>query len=129
MVFRFVENEEFSLVTPSDEQDGLWFGNILWNGVQVSRFGLNSNLLNRHAFICGMTGSGKTNTLFKLIEGIDTPFMVIEPVKGEYRSLKGQYSDMHIWTMRTSDKVDQTVQAASHQSVLVPGRRQPVVSY
>ena len=107
--FRFVENEEFSLVTPSDEQDGLWFGNILWNGVQVSRFCLNSNLLNRHAFICGMTGSGKTNTLFKLIEGIDTPFMVIEPVKGEYRSLKGQYSDMHIWTMRTSDKVDQTV--------------------
>lgn len=107
--FRFVENEEFSLVAPSSEENGLWFGNILWNGRQVSKFSLNADLLNRHAFICGMTGSGKTNTLFKLMEGIDVPFMAIEPVKGEYRSLKEQYNDLHIWTMRTSDKVDQTV--------------------
>lgn len=107
--FRFVENEAFSLVTPAREEDGLWLGHILWNGKQVSKFCLNSDLLNRHAFICGMTGSGKTNTLFKLIEGVDVPFMAIEPVKGEYRSLQGQYHDVHIWTMRTSDKVDQTV--------------------
>lgn len=107
--FRFVENEEFSLVAPSNEENGLWFGNILWNSKQVSKFCLNPDLLNRHAFICGMTGSGKTNTLFKLIESIDVPFIAIEPVKGEYRSLQGQYEDIHIWTMRTSDKVDQTI--------------------
>lgn len=107
--FRFVANEEFTLVAPSSDENGLWLGNILWNGKQVSKFCLNSDLLNRHAFICGMTGSGKTNTLFKLIEGVDVPFVAIEPVKGEYRSLQGQYNDLHIWTMRTSDKVDQTV--------------------
>lgn len=107
--FRFVENESFSLVSPSNNESGLWFGNTLWNGTQVSKFCISPNLLNRHAFICGMTGSGKTNTLFRIIEGIDVPFVAIEPVKGEYRSLRGHYHDLHIWTTRTSDKVDQTV--------------------
>lgn len=107
--FRFVENERFSLVPPTVEEDGLCFGNILWNGAQVSQFRMHPNLLNRHAFICGMTGSGKTNTLFRLLEGVNVPFMAIEPVKGEYRSLRGHYPDIHIWTTRTSDKVDETV--------------------
>lgn len=107
--FRFVENERFSLVPPAEDEGGLYFGNILWNGTQVSQFRIHPNLLNRHAFICGMTGSGKTNTLFRLIEGVDVPFMAIEPVKGEYRSLRGHYPDIHIWTTRTSDKVDETV--------------------
>lgn len=107
--FRFVENERFSLMPPTGDEGGLWFGNILWNGAQVSQFRIHPNLLNRHAFICGMTGSGKTNTLFRLLEGMNVPFMAIEPVKGEYRSLRGHYPDLHIWTTRTSDKVDETV--------------------
>ena len=49
------------------------------------------------------SSAGKTNTLFKIIEEIAAPFLVIEPVKGEYRSLLGEYPDTRIWTMRTSD--------------------------
>lgn len=46
--------------------------------------------MNRHAFICGMTGSGKTNTVHHLLSSIgDFPYLVIEPVKGEYHSLPG----------------------------------------
>ena len=46
--------------------------------------------MNRHTFICGMTGSGKTNTVHHLLSSIgDIPYLVIEPVKGEYHSLPG----------------------------------------
>lgn len=101
--FEFVENEEFSLSSPGTDGDGLEIGSILWNGAEISRFRLPRQALNRHAFVCGMTGAGKTNTLFKIIEEIAAPFLVIEPVKGEYRSLLGEYPDTRIWTMRTSD--------------------------
>lgn len=46
--------------------------------------------MNRHTFICGMTGSGKTNTVHHLLSSIGNfPYLVIEPVKGEYHSLPG----------------------------------------
>ena len=41
-----------------------------------------------HCFICGSTGSGKSNTTYKLLEEFyenDITFLVIEPAKGEYR--------------------------------------------
>lgn len=100
--FEFVENEAFSLISPEGPDKGIYVGNILCNGTEISRFYLPGQVLNRHAFICGMTGAGKTNTLFKIMEEIQVPFLVIEPVKGEYRSLLGKYGDMDIWTMRVS---------------------------
>ena len=50
-------------------------------------------LFNRHAFIAGVPGSGKTNTMQYLVTTLwcDTkypiPFLVLEPAKQEYRSL------------------------------------------
>lgn len=46
--------------------------------------------LTRHAFVAGVTGFGKTNTIFHLLEQAAArrvPFLVIEPAKAEYRSL------------------------------------------
>lgn len=46
--------------------------------------------LTRHAFVAGLTGSGKTNTLMHLLTEAgtaDVPFLVIEPAKTEYREL------------------------------------------
>ncbi len=43
-----------------------------------------------HTFIAGTNGSGKSNTIFKLLEELmqaDIPFMVIEPAKGEYKNI------------------------------------------
>lgn len=100
--FSFSENENFSLSSPGDDQQGVEIGNILWNGVPFSDFRLPPDRLNRHAFICGMTGAGKTNTMFGIITGLDVPFSVIEPVKGEYRALKSVYPDLKIWTMNTA---------------------------
>ena len=107
--FEFVENEEFSLLSPGTEENSLNIGNILWNGTQISQFYLPQEKLNRHTFICGMTGAGKTNTLFEIIENISVPFLVIEPVKGEYRALAGVYPNTKIWTMRTSEATSENV--------------------
>src|SRR5205085_4534905 len=48
--------------------------------------------LTKHALVVGVTGSGKTNTCFRLLEqawagGRGVPFLVIESAKSEYRSL------------------------------------------
>lgn len=51
-------------------------------------FGLSEYDLNKHTFVCGITGSGKTNTVKKILEAVDKPFMVIEPAKKEYRNIQ-----------------------------------------
>ncbi len=47
--------------------------------------------LNRHVLIAGVSGSGKSNTCMRLLLAAhragNTPFLVIEPVKREYRTL------------------------------------------
>lgn len=59
-------------------------------------FGLSEEDLNKHVFVCGITGSGKTNTIKKILESVNEPFLVIEPVKKEYRNIK---KDIEVYTM------------------------------
>ncbi len=107
--FEFVENDEFSLVSPSGNENGFETGKILWNSQRFAPFYLSREAFNRHAFVCGMTGSGKSNTIFNIIQGINLPCVVIEPVKGEYRALRAIYSDMKVWTMKAGDTSDSSV--------------------
>lgn len=51
-------------------------------------FALSENDLNKHTFICGITGSGKTTTVKEILRNCEKPFMVIESAKKEYRSIK-----------------------------------------
>lgn len=56
--------------------------------LEMLPFGIPKDELTKHAFVGGITGSGKTNTIFTILSGIqDTPFLVIEPAKNEYREL------------------------------------------
>lgn len=43
--------------------------------------------LNKHVFVTGVTGAGKTTTCLNLLLESDMPFLVIEPAKTEYREL------------------------------------------
>lgn len=52
---------------------------------------LPQKLLNKHAFVCGVPGAGKTNTMLHLCyllwKKCNIPFLVLEPAKKEYRAL------------------------------------------
>lgn len=50
-------------------------------------FGLSYKDLNKHTFICGLTGSGKTTTVKKILIEAKKPFLVIESAKKEYRNI------------------------------------------
>ena len=55
--------------------------------------------LDKHTFIAGVTGSGKTTTCHRILSESNVPFLVIEPAKTEYRILKNLYEDLLIFTL------------------------------
>ena len=55
--------------------------------LQNMPFALSHLDLNKHTFICGITGSGKTTTIKKILKEAKKPFLVIEAAKKEYRNL------------------------------------------
>lgn len=62
---------------------------------------LDLNSLASHCFITGTTGSGKSNTVYQLLDRLieqRIPFLVIEPAKGEYKRQFSQYPDIRIYT-------------------------------
>ncbi len=68
-------------------------------------YAVQRNDLTRHAFVAGVTGSGKTTTIFHLLEELhraDVNFLVIEPAKREYRLLlkhPGLEARLHVFTL------------------------------
>lgn len=56
---------------------------------------LKRDSLTMHTFITGSTGSGKSNTVYEILRQLwvmyDIPFLVIEPAKGEYKNIFGQF--------------------------------------
>ena len=55
--------------------------------------------LSSHIFVTGSTGSGKSNTVYQLLDQLhqnDVNFMVIEPAKGEYKNIFGHHEDVTV---------------------------------
>ena len=81
-------------------------GKILYNMQPTQNdYSLDVDILKKHLFIAGVTGSGKTTTVKKIInelQGLDSkiPFLIIEPVKSEYgkyiKSIAGCYIDVGV---------------------------------
>lgn len=97
------EEVEFGLNYQNDidEDNKLPLGNLVQNGkildsIQVY---LDKRELDKHIFIAGVTGAGKTTTCQKILLRSETPFLVIEPAKTEYRILTKRYDDILIFTL------------------------------
>jgi hypothetical protein len=59
---------------------------------------LDRDSLAMHTFVTGSTGSGKSNTVYEILKQLrnvyGTPFLVIEPAKGEYKDVFGGREDV-----------------------------------
>ena len=70
------------------EQKAISMGKLLWSGSSTDiHVSLPLDTLSRHALVCGVNGSGKTNTVLSILDGFmraNRPFFVIEPAKTEY---------------------------------------------
>jgi hypothetical protein len=59
----------------------------------VGRFAVPLDTLNRHAFVTGATGAGKSQTVRHMLEqltGAGIPWLAVEPVKSEYAAMAGR---------------------------------------
>jgi uncharacterized protein len=88
-------------VTPEAPEDaaqhgGIPLGEVLdRNMMPAGAFTLSRDSLNRHVFVCGATGAGKSQTVRSLLEaatGQHIPWLVIEPAKAEYRLMASRLS-------------------------------------
>lgn len=91
--FRVRRSAEFSLAAPEPRNPDrvIAVGNILDRGLDTGNlYYVDVDALQKHTIICGVTGGGKTNTSFYLLNQLwryKIPFMVIEPAKSEYRHM------------------------------------------
>lgn len=74
------------------------------------------NSISSHAFVCGAPGSGKSNTIYRLLYGFtrldlkperdsgygNVHFLVIEPAKGEYKYEFGKMPNINIFTAQSN---------------------------
>ena len=71
---------------------------------------LDNRSLNMHTFITGSTGSGKSNAVYQMLSELHQdkiPFLVIEPAKGEYKDVFGNWSDVNVYS--TNPKVAELI--------------------
>lgn len=103
------EEVEFGLnaKTPDKGEELISLGDLVQSGNKIdTKVYLEKSALNKHIFITGVTGTGKTTTCQKLLLESELPFLVIEPAKTEYRILMNneKTEDILIFTLG-NDKV------------------------
>ena len=86
---------EFCLNEPKTA--GIPFGHLLYGGMETMlEYRIPISALSRHTLISGINGSGKTNTVEAILNGIgQLPFLVIEPAKTEYVDWALAYNRTH----------------------------------
>lgn len=67
---------------------------------EPARVKLDLESFRSHCFITGSTGSGKSNTTYKILDEMiehNIPFLVIEPAKGEYKRYYGNLPGINVY--------------------------------
>lgn len=104
--FPVVEHIDFGKEIVKYESKGkdkeITLGNIFNMGkiLEKSEVNLDLESLTMHTFISGATGSGKSNTIYHLLDKLrfqGIKFMVIEPAKGEYKRVLGHLEDVKVF--------------------------------
>ncbi len=90
---------EFSLnMQEKNDDKTIGIGKLLYGGSPTNMdYHIPVSSLSRHTLLSGINGSGKTNTVQAILNGIkdEIPFLVIEPAKTEYIDWALQYNEEH----------------------------------
>jgi DNA helicase HerA-like ATPase len=110
---RFALRPDFD-VTPEhpvgelgDRSAGIRLGEVLdRNLMPAGPFGISADSLNRHVFVCGATGAGKSQTIRCLLEAATErgiPWLVVEPAKAEYRLMASRLPGTEVIRIRPGE--------------------------
>lgn len=86
---------------PDSNSDNVRLGRVVHKRMPVDEipYVIPQSLFQKHTFVCGVTGSGKTNTCMTLLKNLKLPFLVIEPAKTEYRQMLNFMPELKIFTL------------------------------
>lgn len=102
------EEVEFGLNVNNNMKEPILLGHLVQSGVVLNGENGGSNIpvyfdktyFDKHIFVTGVTGGGKTTTCQKLLLESGDNFLVIEPAKTEYRVLaEEEFPDMLVFTL------------------------------
>lgn len=92
----------FSKNNQNNPEDRMTLGKVFDLGQITNKVvELDNKSLNMHTFITGLTGSGKSNTVYQMLTELhqdNIPFLVIEPAKGEYKDVFGNWEDVSVFS-------------------------------
>ncbi|WP_207945970.1 ATP-binding protein [Actinomadura sp. 7K534] len=109
---RFAMRPEFDVTPEFDAASGpagtsVPLGRVLdRNRREVGPLSLPLSSLNRHTFVCGATGAGKSQTVRSLLTAAahaGLPWLVVEPAKAEYRLMAARLPDAEVVAIRPGD--------------------------
>ena len=75
-------------------------------GSPAGHLALPAGSLNRHTFVCGATGAGKSQTVRALLEAASAarlPWLVVEPAKSEYRLMSVRLDGVEVVRIRPGE--------------------------
>jgi DNA helicase HerA-like ATPase len=103
---RFALRPDFD-VAPESSVGGIRLGEVLdRNLMPAGPFAISADSLNRHVFVCGATGAGKSQTVRCLLEaatGHGIPWLVVEPAKAEYRLMASRLPGTEVIRIRPGE--------------------------
>jgi len=86
---------------------GAELGSVLdRNLMPAGPFTVSPGSLNRHVFVCGATGGGKSQTVRSLLEAATShgiPWLVVEPAKAEYRLMAARLPGSEVIRIRPGE--------------------------
>ena len=92
----------FSKEVELDPDERITLGKVFDLGqITNKKVELINKSLNMHTFITGSTGSGKSNTVYQMLTELHQdriPFLVVEPAKGEYKDVFGNWGDVNVFS-------------------------------
>jgi hypothetical protein len=106
---RFAMRPEFDVTPETSGQtaEGVPLGRVLdRNRTDVGPLSLPLSSLNRHTFVCGATGAGKSQTVRALLASAahaGLPWLVVEPAKAEYRLMAARLPEAEVVAIRPGD--------------------------